>query len=117
MEVQTQQPPVSQNQMPQWARVGQLDKARYPKAFTRDEYSPGTLESMEGVLIDRLDDQNPAVRVDYLERNIQFLKAQHQEILTSLHQEIDKLRNENKGKILCISTHSKTNSTLAVNVH
>lgn len=102
METQTQHPPVSQNQMPQWARVGQLDKARYPKVFTRDEFIPVTLEMSEGEgdpasAIERLDEQNPAIRVEYLERNIRFLKKQHQEILGSLHNEIDKLRNENKG--------------------
>ena len=104
MEVQTQHPPVSQNQLPQWSRVGQLDKARYPKAFTRDEFIPVTVdmsdEEANGAgAIDKLDDQNPAIRVEYLERSIRFLKAQHQDVLSSLHVEIDKLRNENKGKL------------------
>lgn len=101
MEMQTQQPPVSQNQMPQWSRVGQLDKSRYPKAFSRDEFLPADTNDEQGILsmagLDKLDDQNPAIRVEYLERSIRFLKAQHQDILSSLHAEIDKLRNENKG--------------------
>ena len=101
MEAQTQYPPLSQNQMPQWSRVGQLDKSRYPKTITKDQLMPlsssdnSDSESLSGV--DKLEDQNPAVRVEYLERSIKFLKAQHQDILSSLHAEIEKLRNSNKG--------------------
>lgn len=104
MEAQSQYPPpASQNQMPQWARNGQLDKSRYPKTITKDQLIPmmssenSDNESMSGG--DRLEDQNPAIRVEYLERSIKFLKAQHQDILSSLHAEIEKLRNDNKGTI------------------
>jgi len=99
--LQTQYAPVSQNQLPQWARVGQLDKTRYPKAFTKDNLRPESSGSChsetQSMSLERIEDQNPAVRVEYLERSIQFLRAQHQDVLSSLHAEIEKLRNENKG--------------------
>ena len=119
MEAQTQYPPLSQNQMPQWSRVGQLDKSRYPKTITKDQLMPqlsssdnSDSESLSGV--DKLEDQNPAVRVEYLERSIKFLKAQHQDILSSLHAEIEKLRNSNKGWYATIAPHNpiSTNCTL-----
>lgn len=37
-----------------------------------------------------------------LENNLSFLKEQHHEILTKLHEEIEKLKTENKG--LCVPT-------------
>lgn len=111
MEEQTQYLPISQNQMPQWSRVGQLDKSRYPKSITKDQLLPmsgseSDSESLSGH--DKLEDQNPAIRVQYLERSIKFLKAQHQDILSSLHAEIEKLRNDNKGEgISCTTWHTQ----------
>jgi len=100
----TQYPPLNENQMPQWSRIGQLDKSRYPKPFSKDQLTLSTADHEDRDFtsnsnVDKLDDQHPALRVEYLERTIQFLKAQHQETLDSLHIEIEKLRKENKGKI------------------
>lgn len=41
---------------------------------------------------------NPGRRIEYLEKSIQFLKAQHQELVTSLHEEVDSLQRKNKGE-------------------
>lgn len=36
-------------------------------------------------------------KIKYLEKSIKFLQQQHNETLNSLHQEIENLRNENRG--------------------
>lgn len=41
---------------------------------------------------------SPGRRIEYLEKSIQFLKTQHQELLTSLHEEVDRLKRKNKGQ-------------------
>ena len=46
-----------------------------------------------------LSELNPAQRIQYLERSIIFLKQQHAEVLRSLHEEIEGLKKENKGKL------------------
>lgn len=43
-----------------------------------------------------LTELNPVQRIQHLERSIQFLKQQHQEVLKSLHEEIDFLKKDNK---------------------
>lgn len=48
-----------------------------------------------------LSELNPAQRIHHLERSIMFLKQQHAEVLKSLHDEIDNLKKENKGKSIC----------------
>ena len=40
---------------------------------------------------------NPPQRIHHLERSIMFLRQQHQEVLKSLHDEIEVLKKENKG--------------------
>lgn len=101
MESQTQYPPISENQLPQWTRVGQLDKSRYPKAFTRDQYALTAYQQGDADTddIEYSDQTNPALTVQYLERSIKFLKSQHQDVLRNLHTEIEKLRSENKGRL------------------
>ena len=49
-------------------------------------------------------EMNPTQRIHHLERSIGFLKQQHQEVLRCLHEEIEALKKENKGKelLLCI---------------
>ena len=44
----------------------------------------------------------PASRIQQLEKNIIFLKQQHRETLQHLHEEIERLKNENRGKLLSI---------------
>ena len=97
------------NNLPQWSRVNTLDKARYPKPFLKDRLAPlpnpptdkrrdsidsddNELEKVEEVV------QNPQIRIQYLEKSLNFLRTQHQEVLSNLHDEIDTLKRENKGK-------------------
>lgn len=106
---QTQHPPANDNQMPQWSRMGQLDRSRYPRPFTKDNCIINTEEHLLNTGIDDASNELMAVepdlspnRVDYLEKSIKFLKTQHEEILRSLHSEIDKLRTDNKGEWMSI---------------
>ena len=39
-------------------------------------------------------------RVQYLEKCIEFLKSQNEELVGCLHDEVDKLKRKNKGKDL-----------------
>lgn len=41
---------------------------------------------------------DPLLRVAQLEQNIRFLQEQHQQMLSGLHQEIDSLRQKNRGQ-------------------
>lgn len=41
---------------------------------------------------------DPLLRVSQLEQNIRFLQEQHQQMLTGLHEEIDSLRQRNRGR-------------------
>ena len=43
------------------------------------------------------DSYDPTMKLRYLEKSIKFIQQQHTETLTSLHQEIEKLKNENRG--------------------
>lgn len=102
--MQTQLPPISENQLPHWSRVGNLDRARYPRSFGKDHHKPQhpamdgdeDAESREDTLLGAQSDQNPVLRIQYLERSIEFLRQQHREILESLHKEIEKMQRENK---------------------
>ncbi|KAL3856159.1 hypothetical protein ACJMK2_010944 [Sinanodonta woodiana] len=92
-----QLPPLST--LPQWSRVNTLDRGRYPKPFVKDKLQtiqdrPDTGEE-DDKQID-LSQLNPAQRIHHLERSIIFLKQQHQEVLKSLHDEIEGLKKENK---------------------
>ena len=115
----TQLPPL--NNLPQWSRINTLDKARYPKPFLKDRLQPLPNTQMEGGVpfsgAKRTDSQesqeegldggygaqgagaevNPNQRIQHLEKSIQFLQIQHQEVLVNLHDEIEKLKRENKG--------------------
>lgn len=42
--------------------------------------------------------QEPPSRIEQLEKNIIFLKQQHRETLQQLHEEIERLKNENRGE-------------------
>ena len=56
--------------------------------------------SSEDQSLDAADDTNPAQQVQHLERSINFLRQQHHEVLASLHDEIERLKIENKGEYL-----------------
>ena len=102
-DMNAQLPPL--NNLPQWARVGALDRARYPRPFLKDRLQPlpnpsiesrGSLDSDDKEL-DITDHMNPTQRIHHLERSINFLRSQQQEVLGCLHEEIDGLKRENKG--------------------
>ncbi|KAF6018764.1 CCDC74B [Bugula neritina] len=64
----TQYPPLNENQMPQWSRIGQLDKSRYPKPFSKDQLTLSTADHEDRDFtsnnnVDKLDDQHPALRI------------------------------------------------------
>lgn len=95
------------NNLPQWSRINTLDKARYPKPFLKDRLQPlpnplengnpqGVTEDIEDRELQVEDNMNPNVRVHHLEKSVNFLRQQHQEILANLHEEIEKLKRENK---------------------
>ncbi|XP_070573411.1 coiled-coil domain-containing protein 74B-like isoform X2 [Ptychodera flava] len=93
--------PPMQN-MPHWSRIATLDKARYPRPFMKDRLQvlPGPPGKKEG-LYDEFDlpdtgDMDPVQRMHHLEKSLEFLKMQHQDVLRSLHEEIDILKRENK---------------------
>lgn len=83
--------------LPQWSRVNTLNRGGYPKPFTKDKLQavPDKNGEEEERMVD-LSELNPAQRIHHLERSILFLKQQHQEVLRSLHEEIDNLKKENK---------------------
>ncbi|XP_041349745.1 coiled-coil domain-containing protein 74B-like [Gigantopelta aegis] len=82
---------------PQWARVNTLDKARYPKPFVKDRLmaSEEDKKDEDGFVIDN-SEMNPTQRILYLERSLLFLRHQHQDVLRSLHEEIESLKRDNK---------------------
>nr|XP_054748976.1 uncharacterized protein LOC129254538 [Lytechinus pictus] len=104
MPVTSMSLPPLQN-LPQWPRVHTLDKARYPKPFLKDQIQvlPAPL-SPKGFMQDTLSvdgtlstvEIDPHQRQQHLERSIEFLKRQQRDVLSSLHEEIDALKRENK---------------------
>lgn len=107
--------------LPQWPRIQTLDKARYPKPFLKDHIqvlpatqplSPKALMadamSVDGALV-TVGDVGAQQRMQHLEKNIEFLKRQQREVLSSLHEEIDSLKRENKElhfKVIMSGTES-----------
>ncbi|XP_048753462.2 coiled-coil domain-containing protein 74B-like isoform X1 [Ostrea edulis] len=91
-------PPLST--LPQWSRINTLDRGRYPKPFVRDKVPiyPEMSRKEDGEESKEVDLQelDPKQRIQHLERNMMFLKQQHQEVLQSLHAEIEGLKKENK---------------------
>lgn len=91
-------PPLST--LPQWSRINTLDRGRYPKPFVRDKIHlyPEMSKKEEGEENREVDllEMDPKQRIQHLERNMMFLKQQHQEVLQSLHAEIEGLKKENK---------------------
>lgn len=96
LTMQNPLPPL--NTLPQWSRVNNLDKARYPKPFVKDKLQPlETRKDMEDEDKELdLSGMNPAQRIQYLERSLMFLRQQHTDVLRSLHDEVDGLKKENK---------------------
>ncbi|XP_061197997.1 coiled-coil domain-containing protein 74A-like isoform X1 [Saccostrea echinata] len=91
-------PPLST--LPQWSRINTLDRGRYPKPFVRDKVHiyPDMSKKEEGDDNKEVDllEMDPKQRIQHMERNMMFLKQQHQEVLQSLHAEIEALKKDNK---------------------
>lgn len=51
------------------------------------------------------------MRLRYLEKSIKFIQQQHNETLNSLHQEIEKLKNENRELHFKLATRKNSNSS------
>ena len=99
------------NNLPSWSRVSSLDRSRYPKPFLRDRLQtlppPGrkhsstsdaeqTPLSMDIQLLDNLSAAEQQKLVCY-DKSIRFLQQQHADTLKKLHEEIEQLKQENKG--------------------
>lgn len=104
--------------LPSWSRVSTLDRSRYPKPFLRDRLQtlPPTGVAVHPQNGERhgddaqvaadmqiLDNLTPAEqqRLVYYNKSIKFLQQQHAETLKKLHEEIDHLKQENKG-LVCV---------------
>lgn len=99
------------NNLPQWTRVNTLARSFPPKPILKDRLnrlsesssdplkasieSADELSSPEVGILQQMANDNRQVR--QLEHSIAYLKQQQDELLTSLHQEIDKLKRENRG--------------------
>lgn len=96
------------NNLPQWSRVSSLDRARYPKPFRKDRLqplpNPGETAPQDTDDPDADTPEEPSgsstVRIEHLERSMLFIQQQHQEMLKSLHTELDNLKRENKGRFI-----------------
>uniref|UniRef100_UPI003AAE4758 coiled-coil domain-containing protein 74B n=1 Tax=Centroberyx gerrardi TaxID=166262 RepID=UPI003AAE4758 len=93
-------PPV--RNLPQWSRVGCLDKPCAPRPLPANHLQPLPVAPLAdrgavrggGEEVSCHGDMD--TRVASLRRNIQFLQQQHKDTLEKLHAEIDELRRENK---------------------
>eukprot|EP00061_Rhincodon_typus_P011067 g35821.t1 len=92
--------------LPQWSRVGTVQRSRYPRSFFQDNVkhlplSPNakTTKSEVPHQLSPLYEQrdiDPNLRVVALEKNLKFLQEQHSETLGKLHQEIELLKRANQ---------------------
>ena len=75
-------------QLPSWSRL----------ALSKRPLNAGTLVRDVPQVIE-FEAHKPATRIQQLEKNIIFLKQQHRETLQHLHEEVERLKNENRGKL------------------
>lgn len=105
---------LSMNNLPQWSRVNNLDRARYPRPFTRDDATtssdgftiPG---EATGVIVRDVGSEKEPIgtestvdfqkKVQLLESMLSLLKQQHRDILRSLHDEVDFLKRQTQGRL------------------
>ncbi|PNF33959.1 hypothetical protein B7P43_G04655 [Cryptotermes secundus] len=104
-------PPLT-SQYPQWSRGGKLEIGLYPRplsnvnendlSFQRNKMNGrvnkkgpdmAAVGRSEGLVVAPVD---PLLRITQLEQNIRFLQDQHKLMLTSLHQEVEQLRQRNR---------------------
>ncbi|XP_042564251.1 coiled-coil domain-containing protein 74A [Clupea harengus] len=83
--------------LPNWSRVGTLDKTRYPRLFPRDcsTNAPHLDSTVKGRTFPRAMNSD-LTRIASLEKDVIFLQQQHKETLEKLHNEIDALKRENR---------------------
>lgn len=105
---------VTLTNLPQWSRVNNLDRARYPKPFMKDRLQPLPQTVLDGVgpeegscseqstmaettpgIVDGIDLQR---KVQQLENTVAFLRKQHRDVLEALHEEVDTLKRRNHGE-------------------
>ncbi|XP_072443100.1 coiled-coil domain-containing protein 74B isoform X2 [Chiloscyllium punctatum] len=100
--------------LPQWSRVGTVQRSRYPRSFFQDNVKHLPLSSNAKIPKSEVphqlsplyeqQDVDPNLRVVTLEKNLKFLQEQHSETLGKLHQEIEQLKRANQvGSSLCVS--------------
>lgn len=88
--------------LPSWNRPGLCRRVGADvRKLARDQLSPISLQTSAGK--DQATSKELA-RIVQLEKNILFLKQQHQETLEQLHKEVEKVRNENRGEFLMVQT-------------
>ncbi|GCC24267.1 hypothetical protein chiPu_0002667 [Chiloscyllium punctatum] len=92
--------------LPQWSRVGTVQRSRYPRSFFQDNVKHLPLSSNAKIAKSEVphqlsplyeqQDVDPNLRVVTLEKNLKFLQEQHSETLGKLHQEIEQLKRANQ---------------------
>ena len=112
-------PPLST--LPQWTRINNLSRQCPPRPLMKDRLQrlPKTVVSQkmsERIVVwdDCTSDNDDTVSVEsagtsrrhihHLEHTIVFLQQQHDETLTALHNEVDRLKRENRGVYVMSST-------------
>lgn len=85
--------------LPNWSRVGALDKSRYTKLFRRDcPFNAPLMDSTAKSRTRPTGMDSDLSRIVSLEKDVIFLQEQHRQTLGKLHQELDALKRENKGR-------------------
>ncbi|XP_055511908.1 coiled-coil domain-containing protein 74A isoform X1 [Leucoraja erinacea] len=94
--------------LPQWSRVGNLDRTRYPRSFPQGNVNPIPLTPAVKTKTNKTEapqqpshvyeqqEVDPNLRVTTLEKNLKFLQEQHSETLGKLHKEIELLKQANQ---------------------
>ena len=112
---------VSLSNLPQWSRINNFDRVGYPKPFLKDRLRPlpnpssketnaSNVQVRSDVSLTSYSDSKEdskemqMKKIEYLEKTIAFLKAQHSEVLTNLHEEVDRLKRHNQGLLERIVT-------------
>ncbi|XP_078277649.1 coiled-coil domain-containing protein 74B isoform X5 [Rhinoraja longicauda] len=94
--------------LPQWSRVGNLDRTLYPHSFAQGNVNPIPLNPAVKTKTNKIEapqqpshvyeqqEVDPNLRVTTLEKNLKFLQEQHSETLGKLHKEIELLKQANQ---------------------
>lgn len=116
--------------LPQWSRVNNLDRARYPKPFMKDrhqllpltasdalgsaEASSSEQPTMGDSTPGRVDGVDLQKKVQQLENTVAFLRKQHRDVLEALHEEVDRLKRRNHGEyhniVIALISHCQLES-------